>query len=436
MVVSARSGRDHPFKVIQMMQKRLPVGRIVRRRGLLVGKGQVNGASPMDTDFQTDIDSIKVIDAVPRILDVASRMTGMGFVAIARVTEDRWITCESRDDLGFGLKPGDELDVATTICHEIRQSREQVVIDSVDEDVVFKVHATPKQYGFKSYISVPIILHDGSFFGTLCAIDPKPRQLKNSTAVETFTLFAEMIAMQLETQDRAETAERELRDEKQTAEMREQFIAVLGHDLRNPVAAIASGARMLLKTALDDHAGKVVRLIQGSTIRMNMMIDNLMDFARGRLGEGIIIEVQKDAALEPALQQVVDELRSTTGRVIETNFDFREPVACDLQRMGQLLSNLLGNAITHGAPDVPVKVSAIKQSGMFTLFVTNGGTPIPAGDMERLFQPFSRGGDRPSQQGLGLGLFIASEIAKAHGGELTVRSSADETRFTLTMPAN
>ena len=115
-------------------------------------------------NFDRDIAKISGIAAVPTILDVVSRATGMGFTAIARVTEDRWITCASRDELAFGLKPGDELKVETTICHEIRQSREPVIIDEVSKDAIYCSHHTPAQYGFQSYISMPIILPDGSFF--------------------------------------------------------------------------------------------------------------------------------------------------------------------------------------------------------------------------------------------------------------------------------
>ena len=105
-------------------------------------------------------------------------MTGMGFAAVARVTEDRWIACAVRDEIAFGLAPGGELKVATTICDEIRRSGEAVVIDHVAADQAFCGHPTPAMYGFQSYISMPILHKDGSFFGTLCAIDPKPATVK------------------------------------------------------------------------------------------------------------------------------------------------------------------------------------------------------------------------------------------------------------------
>src|SRR3954449_6932925 len=99
-------------------------------------------------DFERDIAKVSGIAAVSTILDVVSKTTGMGFTAIARVTEDRWITCASRDDLKFGLKPGDELKVETTICHEIRQSHEPVIIEDVASDKAYCNHHTPAMYGF------------------------------------------------------------------------------------------------------------------------------------------------------------------------------------------------------------------------------------------------------------------------------------------------
>ena len=111
--------------------------------------------------------AIRRIDAVPMILDVICRTTGMGFAAVARVTNDQWIVCNLLDKINFGLKPGGELKVETTICSEIQRDGAAVVIDHVDLDPRYSQHHTPRLYGFQSYISVPIIRADGSMFGTL-----------------------------------------------------------------------------------------------------------------------------------------------------------------------------------------------------------------------------------------------------------------------------
>ena len=226
-----------------------------------------------------------------------------------------------------------------------------------------------------------------------------------------------------------------LKDERETSQLREQFIAVLGHDLRNPLASISAGARILLRRTSDETEIRVLQTMQTTVMRMAGLIDNVLDFARGRLGGGITLVRDANHPLQPVLRQVVDELRTTMPeRVIETDFRIADPVNCDRSRMGQMISNLIGNALTHGSPDHPVRIAASTDHGMFELWVANAGEPIADAAMTNLFQPFFRGQVRASLQGLGLGLHIASEIAKAHEGTLTVTSTPDETRFTFLMP--
>ena len=226
-----------------------------------------------------------------------------------------------------------------------------------------------------------------------------------------------------------------LKDERETSELREQFIAVLGHDLRNPLASISAGARILLRQPKDDTETRVLQMMQTTVTRMSGLIDNVLDFARGRLGGGITLSRDANRPLQPVLQQVVDELSTAApDRVIQCDFRITSPVNCDRSRIGQMVSNLLGNALTHGSADKPVKVVASTGNGMFELSVANAGEPIPQAAMANLFEPFFRGQVRASLQGLGLGLHIASEIAKAHDGTLTVTSTAEETRFTFLMP--
>jgi sigma-B regulation protein RsbU (phosphoserine phosphatase) len=234
----------------------------------------------------------------------------------------------------------------------------------------------------------------------------------------------------------AESASQEkLQREHEASELREQFIAVLGHDLRNPLASISAGARILDRTVQTEKEHQVIAMMQTTVMRMAGLIDNVLDLARGRLGGGIGLERDAGKPLEPVLMGVVDELRlASPGRVIEAAFKIDRPVNCDRSRIGQLVSNLVGNALTHGASNRPVVVHGETRDEFFELWVANAGHPIPEAAMDKLFEPFFRGKSHASRQGLGLGLYIASQIAKAHGGELTVSSTAEETRFTFTMP--
>jgi phosphoserine phosphatase RsbU/P len=234
--------------------------------------------------------------------------------------------------------------------------------------------------------------------------------------------------------DARNQAEAAVVSEKADSKSREQFIAVLGHDLRNPLASIASGVHMLEKESLSERGRKIITLMHGSVVRAAGLIDNVLDFARGRLGGGMTLTLSPDQPLEPVLRQVVAELRSISPeQEIEAHYALDAPVRCDHVRIGQLLSNLLGNALTHGAKDKPIHVDASTSHGDLVIAVSNAGDPIPSASLERLFQPFFRGHDRMTQ-GLGLGLYIASEIARAHGGTLVARSDKVATTFVFTMP--
>lgn len=219
------------------------------------------------------------------------------------------------------------------------------------------------------------------------------------------------------------------------SELREQFIAVLGHDLRNPLAAVASGVHMLGRETVSERGKNILGLMDASLVRAAKLIDNVLDFARGRLGGGITLDRDAKEPLEPVLRQIVAELRAIAdGKTVEARYAIDEPVDCDRGRIGQLLSNLLGNALTHGAKGEPVRLDASTNGEMLRIAVANGGAAIPARAMAHLFEPFYRGDDHARKQGLGLGLHIASEIARAHGGALTVLSDDRETCFTFEMP--
>ena len=387
----------------------------------------------MPDDIAFDLASIERIAAVPTILDTVCRITGMGFAAVARVTSERWVACSVKDDIQFGLAPGDELKLETTICNEIRDNGEMVVIDNVAENNVYRDHHTPALYGLQSYISVPITLPDGSFFGTLCAIDRRPARLDTPEVVGMFRMFADLIAFHLDAQARIALSEAKLLDEQNNAELREQFIAVLGHDLRNPLAALDAGTRLLSRGPAPEKAVAVIGMMQSSVLRMAQLIDNVLDLARGRLGGGLTIQ-RETVDLGDVLALVVNELQSANPlREIEAQFDLAEAVDCDRSRIAQMLSNLLGNALSHGAKDAPITVTGTAADGVFELSVSNGGAEIPPAAIARLFQPFERGAGSGYNGGLGLGLYIAAEIARAHGGTLGVTSSPERTCFTFRM---
>ena len=133
-------------------------------------------------------------EALRAVVREACRMTQMGFAAIARVTEERWIVCQVEDRIEFGLDPGGELEIKKTICDDIRKCGCAIVIDDVRADPEWRTHPIPILYGFESYASLPIWLADGSFYGTLCALDPEPRALSAPETVAALRMLADRAA--------------------------------------------------------------------------------------------------------------------------------------------------------------------------------------------------------------------------------------------------
>ena len=235
------------------------------------------------------------------------------------------------------------------------------------------------------------------------------------------------------TQDKAHA--RALKSSEDEALLREQFIAILSHDLRNPLAAIGSAVRIASRQPHDDTVANMLVSIQDSVSRMSKLIDYTMDFARSRLGGGIPLEMVPVENLSDGFERVVNEIRLTLPeRSIETAYGFKGTLVCDASRLDQLLSNLVANAVTHGAEDKPIRVATAAEGRCFVLTVTNAGEKIPEEILANLFQPFKRGDERASLQGLGLGLYIADQIAKAHGGQIGVTSDEQSTKFRLEIP--
>ena len=382
-----------------------------------------------------DIAAVGRISAVPSLLRLICQNTGMGFAAVARVTDGTWTACAVQDDIDFGLKTGGQLDVATTLCSESRAARGPVVIDHASRDPIHRDHHTPRIYNIESYISVPIVRPDGAYFGNLCAIDPRPAVVSEPRVVAMFTAFADLIGMQLESEDRQNAAETELVNARATAELREQFIAVLGHDLRNPLAAVGATAELLARRSEPELVRLGMRL-GVTTRRMSQLINDVLDLARSRLGAGMGVVLEETTELAAALNDVVFELREAhPQRRIDADIAIARPVRCDRGRLQQLLSNLLGNALTYGAVDRPVRVSAAIEGEQLVLEVANEGVPIASGDLARVFEPYCRPLTSKPGGGLGLGLYICAQIAMAHGGAMRVESSAEAgTVFSARLP--
>jgi PAS domain S-box-containing protein len=222
-----------------------------------------------------------------------------------------------------------------------------------------------------------------------------------------------------------------------TAHFREQFIGVLGHDLRTPLTAIAAGAGLILRHAeLPSSVATTATRIASAADRMKRMIADVLDFAQTRLGGGLPVSPRR-ADLGAILEQVADEVTAGhPGREIVREVSGNLLGTFDQDRIAQLLGNLLENAVAYGPPGEPVRVEARDDGNAVVLAVENSGPELPEEDRVHLFTPFRRGRSSEShaQRGLGLGLFIVDQIARAHHGEVSVASRPGRTRFEVKLP--
>lgn len=252
-------------------------------------------------------------------------------------------------------------------------------------------------------------------------------------AIENGRLFRENAEARVKLREQLlqETARRQ--DAESTTRFAEMFVGMLGHDLRNPLNAVAMTARLLKRKGGADE--KAVDRILSSAERMSNMVAQLLDLTRSRLAGGITIE-RKPIHLGEIVNEAVEELRLVhPQRSIRCEVRGDDRALGDQGRLAQVVSNLVGNAVEHGDPNLPVTVSLSVSGERLVLVVQNAGPPIPQELLRVIFDPFRRTTARGElAKGLGLGLFISQQIVLAHGGDIQVRSSAQEgTVFTVSL---
>ena len=307
---------------------------------------------------------------------------------------------------------------------------------SIGSKIYFETHLSPllKMQGYFEEILVELSGATGKRLKVLInAKESAPKEEGLKLIYYTLLEASDRVQYEQNLQEAKSSTEKKLEAERENVLLREQLIAVLGHDLRNPLGAITMTVGYLERSIDDVKQKNLLGILQRSSYRMNELIENVMDFARTRLGEGIVIS-PREVDLKPVLEHVVEELKYLfPDRQIAVDLFLKDPIHCDADRIAQLASNLLANALTHGNPQSPVYFTATNPSNTLELTVTNEGEPIPESLQAILFTPFKRESNRANNNGLGLGLYIANQIAEAHGATLSFVSNEEETRFIFAM---
>jgi signal transduction histidine kinase len=402
-----------------------------------------------------DINNVQQIEIIPSLLEVVCRTTGMGFAAVARVTTDRWIACSVRDEIDFGLKPGGELRIETTICNEIRQSGNVVIIDHVANDEMYRNHHTPRIYGFQSYISVPIVLKDGEFFGTLCAIDPAPARLNNSHTIALFTMFADLISFHLESIEVLHASKRTInRLSTQATDVMEenrQYQFVSDHNLAEPLRKLCVFSNMLIDATENEGTPKIRHLAQkinASAEQFSMMMKDMSKYT-SLSDKGLTHErIDLSGVIAGVRTQLMDLIVHKNATVKSERLHEIRGVRFHIE---QLFFNLIVNALTFNRPNVPPEVIVSSHHILgnelnemlgvdpairyLQIDVQDNGRGIEAPELEKIFYIFSKVSHTESVDGYGIGLAYCRKIAKLHSGFISVSSQPGfGSIFSVTLP--
>jgi two-component system sensor histidine kinase/response regulator len=227
----------------------------------------------------------------------------------------------------------------------------------------------------------------------------------------------------------------ELTDRTETLRVNEMFSALLAHDLRSPLSAILASARLLERRSSERVALETAARIVTSGNRMARMIEDMLDLARARLGGGIPVN-REPADFKALVERVMREHQAAVpDRSVEAGYEGKFNGCWDAERIAQAASNLIGNALKHGSAAAPVRVRLDGMNDDSVLLVVKNSGAIPPDVLPHLFDPFRGGGHQSGRSdGLGLGLYIVSQIVQAHGGTVDVKTGDGDTAFYVRLP--
>lgn len=401
-----------------------------------------------------DISKISKIAMVPTMLEVICKSTGMGFAAIARVTESKWIACSVRDEIFFGLKAGGELEIKSTICNEIRDSRKAVIIENVLESDEFINHHTPKQYGFKSYISVPIILKNGDFFGTLCAIDPNPAKLNNIQTIGMFNLFAELISFHIQNLDLLQRSLSIVTDLngrlEETTDENLQYQFIFNHHLQEPLRKLRLYSDSLLQVSEHGNIEKTQSLaskINSSAEKFSLMLRDVSAYSELKSEDGWAELLDLNRAIQDVRVQLnefanfrnatitVDELPMIVGNEQQIKILFRQLINNAVRFTSSDIAPVVNISSTTFATDELPDVPLLPYSEYVRITIQNNSLSIHASELEKVFNMLYRQAYQHPGDAIEFGLAHCRKIVRLHRGTIKAEVHPDNgTLFIVTLP--
>lgn len=385
----------------------------------------------MPSQLSSTVESIELLaslDSVAALLRVVCDVSGLGVATVAEVTEQRWIACAVEDRIAFGLQPGAELDLESTLCNHVRSSHDAVIISDVTQNPTYCDHPAPGLYGWKSYLSVPVFRPNGTFFGTLCAFDPQPAPLlEQRPVIATLDGFASLLGELLAREEQRREESPAPRGDLDLTPLREQLLVLLEEDLQHPLQALAKDAPV--------DASQAQRW-QTEARRLAERSAAAADFVRVRLGHGLPL---KPALVAGANERLLDLLVRLQTRFPDHTLGSELPelpaaLRLDLPRLLQAVEALLEWVASRNPAGGTLLLRGVLDERCYRLAVESRTAVVEPATLNQVFQPLLTQADSEQPARLDLGLYLAQEIARGHGGSLVARLEAGHLRFLLTLP--
>ncbi|WP_288473727.1 GAF domain-containing protein [uncultured Pseudomonas sp.] len=385
----------------------------------------------MPSQPSSTVESIELLaslDSVAALLRVVCDISGLGVATVAEVTEQRWIACAVEDRIAFGLQPGAELDLESTLCNHVRSSHDAVIISDVTQNPTYCDHPAPGLYGWKSYLSVPVFRPNGTFFGTLCAFDPQPApRLEQRPVIDTLDGFARLLGELLAREEQRREASPGARGDHDLTPLREQLLVLLEEDLQRPLQALAKEASA--------DAAQAQRL-QAKAQRLAERSAAAADFVRVRLGHGLPLKL---TLVEGVNERLTNLLATLQARFPDQTLGSELPelpaaLRLDLPRLLQAVGALLEWVASRNPPGGSLLLRGLIQERCYSLAVESRTAVVDPGSLSQVFQPALSQATAEQPARLELSLYLAQEVARGHGGSLVARQENGRLRFILTLP--
>ena len=370
-------------------------------------------------------------DVVCQALDAARLQLGMDIGYFSEfVGEEQVICAVEGDPSSFGLEPGTRVPLADSYCQRVVDGRLSSLVPDTADDPITRDLATTASAGIGAYVGVPLELPDGRLFGTLCAASSTRRPHLGKRDLAFVRVLARLLAEHL--QRRADEERHAAELAAANAEL-EAFAQIVAHDLSEPVRTVRQLVGHLERT---DRDAEILEFVRREAERMERLVHGLLELARAG-GEVRFGDVELEDAAAHALSALRGAVEERGARI---DVGPLPRVRGDATQLGQVLQNLIANALVHtgeAPPHVEVLAERLDEDDLVVVSVVDNGPGVAPNDRERIFRPLERGTESAGTRGSGIGLATCAKVVERHGGRLWVEDApGGGSRFAFTVPAS